>query len=209
LEKDPAGRFSTALALQDELERFLRNEPIHSRPIGRAARVGRWCRRKPYVAALSATAVISLVLGTVFSTYFAVQARYSALDASAQMEAAEEESAKNLKLSEENKSLAETAIKQRREAERQRLAAVGQQIRQSVSSGWQLYDAGDESGSILRFTEALELTEQALQTLNDQPDADPRARQQWDRLLELNRMRVESTIRQYPLQQLWLDARDA
>ncbi len=177
LEKDPAKRFPTALALRDELERFLRDEPIHSRPIGRIARIGRWCRRKPIIAALSVTAVTSLVLGTVFSTYFAIQAHFSAIEASKQMQAAERESAKSLKLSNENLALAETAIKQRQEAERQHLAAM-EQIRQSVASGWQLYDAGDETGSLLRFTEALELTEQAVRALKDQPDADPRTRRE-------------------------------
>jgi WD40 repeat protein/tRNA A-37 threonylcarbamoyl transferase component Bud32 len=60
LEKDPNRRFSTAQDLSQELNRFLSGEPIHSRPISRAARAWRWCRRRPVTAGLSA-AVAALV----------------------------------------------------------------------------------------------------------------------------------------------------
>lgn len=58
LEKHPRHRFASALELADELGRFLRGEPIRSRPLGWAARMLRWCRREPALAS-------SLVLGTV------------------------------------------------------------------------------------------------------------------------------------------------
>ena len=54
LEKDPNRRFPTAQELSQELNRFLSGEPIHSRPITRAARVWRWCRRRPVTAGLGA-----------------------------------------------------------------------------------------------------------------------------------------------------------
>ncbi len=76
LEKDPARRFQNAFALKEELERVLRNEPILSRPIGRIARLGRLCRRKPFTTALIVISVASLVLGTAFSTHFAIQAHF-------------------------------------------------------------------------------------------------------------------------------------
>jgi WD40 repeat protein/tRNA A-37 threonylcarbamoyl transferase component Bud32 len=60
LEKDPSRRFSTAQDLSQELNRFLTGEPIHSRPISRAARAWRWCRRRPVTAGLGA-AVAALV----------------------------------------------------------------------------------------------------------------------------------------------------
>ena len=52
-EKDPAQRYATAGELAEELGRFLRHEPIRARPLGRMARLVRWCRRNP---ALSASA---------------------------------------------------------------------------------------------------------------------------------------------------------
>ena len=47
LEKDPARRYATAQALADDLDRWLRGEPIVARPLGRLARTHRWCRRHP------------------------------------------------------------------------------------------------------------------------------------------------------------------
>ena len=66
LEKDPNRRFSTAQELSQELKRFLSGEPIHSRPISRAARAWRWCQRRPVTAGLAAAvaALISFVAVT-------------------------------------------------------------------------------------------------------------------------------------------------
>ena len=63
LEKAPAKRFSTARDLGDELGRFLRGQPIQSRPIGVSGRAWRWCRRNPKVATLTGlTALLLLVI---------------------------------------------------------------------------------------------------------------------------------------------------
>jgi serine/threonine-protein kinase len=51
LEKDPARRYSSAAAVADELERFLRSEPIEARPAGFGERVRRWIRRDTGLAA--------------------------------------------------------------------------------------------------------------------------------------------------------------
>ena len=64
LEKDPRRRYGSAEALAEELERWLRREPILARPVGQAEQVWRWCRRKPALAALSAAVGLLLfVLG--------------------------------------------------------------------------------------------------------------------------------------------------
>jgi WD40 repeat protein/predicted Ser/Thr protein kinase len=63
LPKDPNRRYASAQELADELGRFLRDEPIRARPIGAPARLMRWCRRKPALAAsLGAVAVLLLVV---------------------------------------------------------------------------------------------------------------------------------------------------
>jgi tRNA A-37 threonylcarbamoyl transferase component Bud32 len=66
LEKSPALRFATARDLADELNRFLRGEPIRSRPVGPLGRGWRWCRRNPVpsiaAAVVVATATVAVAL---------------------------------------------------------------------------------------------------------------------------------------------------
>jgi WD40 repeat protein/tRNA A-37 threonylcarbamoyl transferase component Bud32 len=54
LEKAPAKRYASAEALADDLERWLRGEPILARPAGRVERVLKWAKRRPAAAALVA-----------------------------------------------------------------------------------------------------------------------------------------------------------
>src|SRR5437773_100970 len=57
LEKDPKRRYSSALALAEDLERWLRHEPIQARHTGVFARGGKWVRRNPTSAFLVASLV--------------------------------------------------------------------------------------------------------------------------------------------------------
>jgi WD40 repeat protein len=66
LAKEPSRRYPTAEALADDLRRYLDEEPITARPLGRVERALVWCRRKPTQAALlavSAAALVALVCG--------------------------------------------------------------------------------------------------------------------------------------------------
>jgi WD40 repeat protein len=56
LEKDPARRYGSAEALAQDLERWLRHEPIHARPTPLWEIAWKWSRRKPALAALLALA---------------------------------------------------------------------------------------------------------------------------------------------------------
>jgi WD40 repeat protein len=63
LEKDPRRRYATAEDLADDLRRFLDGRPIKARPVGPLGRAGKWARRQPIVAVLSALVVVVTLLG--------------------------------------------------------------------------------------------------------------------------------------------------
>jgi tetratricopeptide (TPR) repeat protein len=63
LRRTPAERYESAAALADDLERWLRGEPIVARPAGRFERLTRWARRQPVQAALSAGLMLTIVIG--------------------------------------------------------------------------------------------------------------------------------------------------
>jgi WD40 repeat protein len=72
LQKEPRHRYGSAQELVDELQRFLDGKPILARPVSRAERVWRWCRRNPVPAGLGAAVWLLLVAIAVGSTFSAV-----------------------------------------------------------------------------------------------------------------------------------------
>ena len=62
LEKDPGKRYEAAKPLADDLDNWLEGRPILARPVSRAERLWRWCRRKPLATALLGAAAIVLLL---------------------------------------------------------------------------------------------------------------------------------------------------
>ena len=71
LRKEPDRRYPTADQAADDLDRWLKGEPILARDVGRVERFVRWCRRKPALAALSALAVV-----LALSTFLAILVGY-------------------------------------------------------------------------------------------------------------------------------------
>src|SRR5262249_17454891 len=63
LHKEPPRRYDSAAALADDLERWLRHEPILARPAPGWEGVARWARRRPGVGALSAAVVLIALAG--------------------------------------------------------------------------------------------------------------------------------------------------
>lgn len=72
LEKEPVKRYATAKHLAEELTRFLNHQPIQARPVTRAERAWRWCRRKPVVASLGAATLalfLAVAIGAPIAAY--------------------------------------------------------------------------------------------------------------------------------------------
>jgi WD40 repeat protein len=73
LAKESARRYPTARALAEDLRRWLADEPIRARAVGRAERLWRWARRRPAVAALTTSVLLLLVVIAVSSSVLALR----------------------------------------------------------------------------------------------------------------------------------------
>jgi tetratricopeptide (TPR) repeat protein/tRNA A-37 threonylcarbamoyl transferase component Bud32 len=69
LEKAPRHRYASAQALSDDLNRWLRDEPIAARPVGPIVRLRMWAKRKPALAGLSAALLIASIAGVIGVTW--------------------------------------------------------------------------------------------------------------------------------------------
>ncbi|MCI0536071.1 MAG: protein kinase, partial [Verrucomicrobiales bacterium] len=78
LQKVPAMRYGSALALADDLDRFLEGRPIAAAPTSTLTRVRKWARRRPVHAALVATATLAVAVITSGTAWFNWQLRQRA-----------------------------------------------------------------------------------------------------------------------------------
>jgi serine/threonine protein kinase len=108
LEKSPDRRFQSAADVAAELRRFVNREPIQSRPVGKTARLWRWCRRSPIVASLSAAVIALLVCMSAAGLLWAAHER-----ANAKTERNLRTSAENARASEEQQRKAAEIAEQR------------------------------------------------------------------------------------------------
>ena len=68
LAKDPNDRFDSAEEMTNELQRFVENRPIHSRPIPYYQQFWRWCRRNPGLAGANIVAAVLTTILAIVST---------------------------------------------------------------------------------------------------------------------------------------------
>ncbi|HEY1859059.1 MAG TPA: protein kinase [Gemmataceae bacterium] len=116
LNKDPRKRYPSALALVEDLNRYLQGEPIQARPVGSVERLWRWCLRKPVVAGLAAALVLTLTASLITMSVLLALALHNGHIAEANFHRAEQ----NLEEADLQK---QEAQKNFEEAERQKRAA--------------------------------------------------------------------------------------
>lgn len=75
LSKEPARRYMSAAALADDLDRWLRGEPVTARPTTRTERAARWVKRNPWLAIMTIGFGLASLIGTVLSLRLAFEAQ--------------------------------------------------------------------------------------------------------------------------------------
>jgi serine/threonine protein kinase len=77
LERDRDRRYQSAAELANDVERYLRREPIAARPPSAAYRMERFVRRNPLAVGGLLVAVLALVIGSASSTFWYLRANRS------------------------------------------------------------------------------------------------------------------------------------
>jgi WD40 repeat protein/serine/threonine protein kinase len=148
LAKERVRRYGSAMDLSQDLTRWLSGEPIQARPVGRLERLRLWCRRNPTVAIAGSTAIVALVLGTIVSLLFGIQASNTA----AELFVKKKETQDALDDSEKvRKELQKTDEKRRRFTRQSALLALEKAVK--------FWDQGDATLAALWFTRSLQMVE--------------------------------------------------
>lgn len=72
LEKKPSRRYESAAGLAEDLERWLRCEPISARPLAAPERFWRWCRRNRALSSAGGLAALAVATAFVISIGFGI-----------------------------------------------------------------------------------------------------------------------------------------
>jgi predicted Ser/Thr protein kinase/cell division protein FtsB len=78
LRKEAGRRYSSALALADDLRAYCEGRPITARPVRAWERAWMWSRRNKALARAMTAFLLALVCGTIFSAYFGIDSAYQA-----------------------------------------------------------------------------------------------------------------------------------
>lgn len=74
MAKEPADRYASAQALDDDLKRFLDGRPIQAKPISLGERAFRWANRNRILTTTAAVSLVLLLLGAVLASALVLRA---------------------------------------------------------------------------------------------------------------------------------------
>jgi WD40 repeat protein len=195
LHKRPAQRYGRAAALAEDLRRFRAGEPVAARPVGRAERAWRWCRRHPARAGLLASTAVLLLAAVAGGVGLAYQQRLqTANDA---LEGA------NAKLASANEELTGSFAREKglsgklrdalQDAQRARKSAE-QANEELAGANGKLASANEElAGSFAREKGLTGKLRDALQDAERARDAEARAKDALDQVLYFRRVSLAYT----------------
>lgn len=153
LEKEPTGRYSTAAALADDLQRYLDGKPIAAQPASVPVRLARWVRRRPQTAMmiglLVVASVASLFAAAMFLRSSQAEARYSRSVVKERDEA--------VAAGERERILREEADAARRDAEDAARFAESQQVRAACQAAQVALDAGRTGAETIQLLTPIRL----------------------------------------------------
>lgn len=92
LEKEPDRRYGSAGALAEDLDHWLRGEPIEARPVTERERLVKWIKRRPVLTSWIGATAVALILGLLGTTWQWQSAESARVAESEQREQAEERS---------------------------------------------------------------------------------------------------------------------
>lgn len=97
LQKIPRKRYSSAVDLADDLQRYLAGEPIQARPVSRWERGVKWAQRHPTASALLGVSALALILVFALGVWHNVQLEAALQEARQERERAEDNSAEAMR----------------------------------------------------------------------------------------------------------------
>jgi tetratricopeptide (TPR) repeat protein len=86
LEKEPHRRYASAVALADDLRRFVEGRPVHARRTPAWERAWKWVRRRPAYAAVAVACAVALGCGALGVVSYGLYQRHQATELTQQLE---------------------------------------------------------------------------------------------------------------------------
>jgi hypothetical protein len=196
LEKAPQQRYASPEALAEELERWLRGEPILARPVSGPGRLWRWCRRNPGIAASLAGLFATLLIGIIAASWLAIVASRNAERADANADRADQEAAWAM----DNAEQAKDNERQAKESEQRAKQNADQAKEEKRLSERRRYAAEMKLAGLEWETGQTDLVRDRLQQFEPKPDDEDLRGFEWYYLQHQRQMgfRLVPTASGYP-----------